>query len=141
LRMKDLAASLGGKTAKGGNSLDAKTEKTVAPADPNARLFPDAHLQVDRVRAMDADVRFRAKSIEAGTVPFKQVAFRVKLDNGVLSLDPFAFEMPQGRLSGDAKIDARQPVPKVHIDVRIKDIQLDQLKGKAPDAQAPLGGV
>jgi uncharacterized protein involved in outer membrane biogenesis len=152
LRMKDLAASLGGKTAKGGNSLDAKTEKTSAkqanskpekepPADPNARLFPDAHLQVDRVRAMDADVHFRAKSIDAGTIPFKQVAFRVKLDNGVLALDPFAFEMPQGHLSGDAKIDARQDVPKVHIDVRIKDIQLDQLKGKAPDAQAPLGGV
>ncbi len=153
LRMKDLAASLGGKTAKGGNSLDAKTEKTAAakqqrtqpgkeaPADPNARLFPDAHLQVDRVRAMDADVHFRAKSIEAGSVPFKQVAFRIKLDNGVLALDPFAFEMPQGRLSGDAKIDARQDVPKVHIDVRIKDIQLDQLKGKAPGAQAPLGGV
>jgi AsmA family protein len=158
LRMKDLAASLGGKEAKGGNSLDAKTEKAQSakqaatrqaanvpakepPADPNARLFPDAHLQVDRVRAMDADVHFRAKSIQAGTVPFKQVAFRIKLDDGVLALDPFAFEMPQGRLSGDARIDARKDVPKVHIDVRIKDIQLDQLKGKAPDAQAPLGGV
>jgi len=152
LRMKDLAASLGGKTAKGGNSLDAKTEQMAAtkqpvksekapPADPNARLFPDAHLQVDRVRAMDADVHFRAKSIEAGTVPFKQVAFRVKLDDGVLALDPFAFEMPQGHLSGNAKIDARKDVPKVHLDVRIKDIQLDQLKGKAPDAQPPLVGV
>lgn len=152
LRMKDLAASLGGKTAKGGNSLDASTERTVAtkqpakaekapPADANARLFPDAHLQVDRVRAMDADVHFRAKSIEAGTVPFKQVAFRVKLDDGVLALDPFAFEMPQGHLSGNAKIDARKDVPKVHIDVRVKDIQLDQLKGKAPGAQPPLGGV
>ena len=152
LRMKDLAASLGGKP-KGGDSLDAKAERTEAakepapppqkapPADPNARLFPDAHLQVDRVRAMDADVHFRAKSIEAGTVPFKQVAFRIKLDNGVLALDPFAFEMPQGHLSGSARIDARKNIPKVHIDVRVKDIQLDQLKGKAPDAQAPLGGV
>jgi AsmA family protein len=153
LRMKDLAASFGAKTPKGGNSLDAKTEKTAAakrqgtkpgkeaPADPNARLFPDAHLQAERVRAMDADVHFRAKSIEAGSIPFKQVAFRVKLDNGVLALDPFALEMAQGHLSGAAKIDARQAVPKVHLDVRIKDIQLDQLKGKAPDAQAPLGGV
>jgi AsmA family protein len=151
LRMKDLATSLGGEP-KGGNSLDARAQRTeaakepatrekAAPADPNARLFPDAHLQVDRVRAMDADVHFRAESIEAGTVPFKQVAFRIKLDNGVLALDPFAFEMPQGRLSGNAKIDARKDVPKVHIDVRVKDIQLDQLKGKAPDAQPPLGGV
>src|ERR1700744_4394565 len=132
LRMKDLAASLGGKTAKGGNSLDAKTEKTAAakqqrtqpekeaPADPNARLFPDAHLQVDRVRAMDADVHFQAKSIQAGSVPFKKVALHVKLDDGILSLDPFAFEMPQGHLTGNAKIDARKQVPKVHLDVRVK---------------------
>ncbi len=155
LRMKDLAATLGGKPqgGDGGDSLDAKAERTQAarqpapppekapPADPNARLFPDAHLQVDRVRAMDADVHFRARSIEAGSVPFKQVALRIKLDNGVLALDPFAFEMPQGHLSGNARIDARKAVPKVHIDVRVKDIQLDQLKGKAPDAQAPLGGV
>lgn len=151
LRMKDLAASLGGRP-KGGDSLDATTGQTAAskqpqprekapPPDPNARLFPDAHLQVDRVRAMDADVHFRAKSIEAGTVPFKQVALHVKLDNGVLALDPFAFEMPQGHISGNAKIDARKAVPSVHVDVRIKDIQLDQLKGKAPGATPPLGGV
>ena len=37
LRMKDLAASLGGKTAKGGNSLDAKTEKTVQPSKQQAK--------------------------------------------------------------------------------------------------------
>jgi uncharacterized protein involved in outer membrane biogenesis len=155
MRMKDLAASVGGKP-KSGNSLDAKAQaaegakhrqpkEKAPPADPNARLFPDAHLQVERVRAMDADVRFRAKSIEAGSVPFKQVALHVKLDNGVLALDPFAFEMPQGHLTGNVKIDARKNVPKVHIDVRVKDIQLDQLKGKGkgktPDAPAPLGGV
>jgi uncharacterized protein involved in outer membrane biogenesis len=153
LRMKDLAASLGTKP-KSGTSLDAKAQaaegakhppqpkEKAPPPDPNARLFPDAHLQVERVRAMDGDVHFRAKSIEAGSVPFKQVALHVKLDNGVLALDPFAFEMPQGHLTGNVKIDARKDVPKVHIDVRVKDIELEQLrgKGKAPDAPAPLAG-
>jgi uncharacterized protein involved in outer membrane biogenesis len=150
LRMQDLGASLGGKP-KGGDSLDAKAETTQAPKaeapekapppNPNARLFPDAHLQVERVRAMDADVRFRANSIAAGSVPFKQVAFRVKLDEGVLTLDPFAFEMPQGQLSGLARIDARKNVPSVHIDVRMKDIELDQLKGSKPGASPPLVGM
>ena len=148
LRMKDLAASLGGK-AKGAQSLDNTVEvrQTRAaaakppPPNPDARLFPVAHLQVDRVRAMDADVRFKAKSIESGSIPFKQVAFRVKLDEGLLTLDPVTFEMPQGRLAGEVKIDARAAVPKVHLDVRIKDIQLDQLKGKKSGATAPLAGV
>jgi uncharacterized protein involved in outer membrane biogenesis len=150
LRMKDLAASLGGQ-ATGADSLEAKTpaqatKKRVPadkaqPADPNARFFPDAHLQADRVRAMDADVKFRATSIDAGSLPLKEVSFRVKLDGGVLSLDPFAFEMAQGRLSGQAKVDARKDIPAVHIDMRIKDIQLEQLKGKKAGASAPLAGL
>jgi uncharacterized protein involved in outer membrane biogenesis len=150
LRMQDLAASLGGEP-KGGNSLDAKAETTVAPKptrpekapppDPNARLFPDAHLQVERVRVMDADVKFRADSIAAGRVPFKQVAFRVRLDDGVLTLDPFVFELPQGRLSGLARIDAQKDIPSVHLDVRMKDIQLDQLKSAKPSTSPPLMGT
>jgi len=150
LRMKDLAASLGGKS-KSGNSLDAKAELTQAPKtaspekapppDPNVRLFPDAHLQVDRVRAMDADVRFRANSIATTRVPFKKAAFRVKLDQGILTLDPVSFEMPQGHLAGQVKIDARSNLPAVRLDVRVKDIQLDQLKGANPAASPPLVGM
>jgi AsmA family protein len=138
LRMKDMAAPLGGKSG-GPSSLD--TQQNAAQPNPNAPLFPDAHLQLNRVRAMDADVRFRATSIDAGQIPFKQVALRVKLDNGVLALNPFALEMAQGHLSGEARIDARTDVPKVHIDARLKDIQLGQLKGKAPDAAPPLSGI
>jgi uncharacterized protein involved in outer membrane biogenesis len=151
LRMKDLAASVGGKP-KPGNSLDTKAgrangkhqaEPREAPPSANstALLFPDAALQLDRVRGMDADVHFAAESVDAGTVPLKKVAFRVKLDNGVLTLEPLAFEMPEGHLTGGATIDARQNVPKVHIDVRMKDIQMAQFKGKAPNATPPLGGV
>ena len=146
-RLADLAVPLGGKPKTAG-SLSAQTEKPkpskkgaqeLAPA--NAMLFPTARLQVARVRAMDGDVKFRAHSIEAASLPLKEVAFDVKLDDGVLSLDPFAFEMPQGKLSGTVHIDARGTKPRTRLDVRVRDVQLDQLKGKAPDAKPPLGGV
>jgi uncharacterized protein involved in outer membrane biogenesis len=147
LRLSDLAAPLGGKPKSGG-SVTAQGEKPKPskkgadePAPANARLFPTARLQVARVRAMDADVKFRAHSIQAGSLPFKEVAFDVKLDNGLLSLDPFAFEMPQGKLTGNVHIDARGKTPRTRLDVRAKNVQLDQLKGKAPDAKPPLGGV
>lgn len=149
LRLKDLAASLGTKTQEGGTldqpkgSQRARPEpRTKAPpSDPNARLFPDSKLQVERVRAMDADVRLRAKSIEAGTIPIKAVTLHVKLDNGLLSIDPFSMQMPEGRLNGEARIDARESIPKVRIDAQMRNIQLDQLKGKSPGATPPLDGV
>jgi uncharacterized protein involved in outer membrane biogenesis len=147
LRLSDLAAPLGGKPTTPG-ALSARTEKAkpsqkgaqeAAPA--NARLFPTARLQVARVRSMDADVQFRAHSIQAGALPLKEVALAVKLDDGVLAVDPFALVLPQGDLSGAVHVDARGDKPKTRLDVRVKDVQLDQLKGKAPDAKPPLGGV
>jgi uncharacterized protein involved in outer membrane biogenesis len=84
LRMKDLAASLGGQH-NGADLLDAKSQtpktgnrapsKTATPADPDARLFPDAHLQVDRVRAMDADVRFKQRQSMPVAYPSKRWPF------------------------------------------------------------------
>src|SRR6185295_4576734 len=67
--------------------------------------------------------------------------FHVKLDDGALALEPFEFEMPQGNVHGTAHIDARGKIPRTEIDLRMTNIQLDQLKGKAPDATPPLGGV
>ncbi len=149
LRLRDLAESLGGKPkppgatppARGSMTAQEKPQRkprappaTVAPA---ARLFPDSRLQVNRVRAMNADVQFTAVSIEAGSVPLDHVALHIKLEDGVLSLDPFEFQMPEGKLHGTVSIDARKSTPDTQLDLRVSDIQLAQFKGKTPDAARP----
>ncbi|MBV8804874.1 MAG: AsmA family protein [Sinobacteraceae bacterium] len=149
LRMQDLAEPLGNKApteqplAQGapGPKRQSPPPPKAAPANPSQDLFPNAHLQVDRLHAMDADIHFRAKSVDAGQIPFKQVAFRIKLDDGVLAIDPLTFQMSEGRVAGGVRIDARKLPPAAHIDMRVKDIQLDQLKGKSPGAQPPLAGI
>jgi uncharacterized protein involved in outer membrane biogenesis len=141
LRLKDLAASLGSKPPTPGSLEGSSDTSKPAAKDPNARLFPTSHLQVTRVRAMDADVRFQAQTIDAGSIPMKKVAFHVKLDDGELAVSPFKLELPQGQLSGTARIDARGKIPQTKLDIRLKDVQLDQLKGKKPGAQPPLAGV
>jgi uncharacterized protein involved in outer membrane biogenesis len=154
LVLGDLVASLGGKTrsSKSGSSEDdaspAGSEDDAGKSSPSdalapgvPRLFPVARLQVDRVRGMDADVRFEARAIEAGRVPMKEVFLHVKIDDGVLSLTPFAFELPQGELSGRVRIDATRDEPHTSLDLRVRNVQLDQVKGKAPDARPALGGV
>ena len=102
------ASSAGAIEPKGAAETKA-SEHT--PAPPLAlRVFPDAPLQVERVRGMDADVRVRARQIDAGSVPFTGVAVHVILKDGVLSVDPFALQMPQGHFEGVARIDARGAV-------------------------------
>jgi uncharacterized protein involved in outer membrane biogenesis len=135
LFLSDLGALTGSRATASGVPASA----TVA-ARPKM-LFPDAHLATNRVKAMDADVWFKATDIEAGKVPFTQVNLHALLKDGVLALDPVRFDMPEGRLSGVINIDARQSVPSVRMELRATDIRLDQLKGAAPASAAPLGGV
>jgi AsmA family protein len=146
LFLDDFAAITGAKPDNSGQSLDEHAPKVpqtqvsrAAPA-PGGRFFPDAQLQVDRLRAMDAEVSFRATAIEAGKVPFKEVSLRALLKGGQLSIEPVKFVMPQGEVTATVHIDARSATPVVHIDGRMSDIQLDQLKGKGGGA-APLAGL
>jgi AsmA family protein len=147
LSLADLAAPLGsepkapGSPATAGEKPKPSKKGAAEPAPANKPLFPTARLQVKRVRAMNADVTFDADSIKAGSLPMRHVSFHIKLNDGDLALDPFSFEMNQGKLSGTAAIDTHGQKPRTKLDLRIRNFQLDQLKGKAPDAKPPFDGV
>jgi AsmA family protein len=152
LRLADLAASLGTKASSAQSAPDTQSlsrressarRPPAAPANApaSAQLFPTARLQAERVRAMNADVRFRASAVEAGNVPLQGVDFRVRLEDGVLTLDPLELQMPQGKVHGTVRIDARGATPDTHMDLRVTDIQLAQFKGKAAGAVPPVSGT
>ncbi len=145
LYMSDLGAVTGSRAAGAGAPDRATPGEAAAPVATSkgkpTMLFPDAHLAINRIRAMDADVQFKATSIEAGKVPFTQVVLHAMLKDGVLALDPVQFEMPQGRLSGAVNIDAREDLPRVRMDMRATNVNLEQLKGTGPASVAPVGGT
>jgi len=154
LNIVDLAPTLGHPAtdksetlaaAEGARSTTAKPPRSKhAPvdADPklDARLLPDADLQVNRVRGMDADVTFRAAAVTAPKVPMKEVSFHVLLDNARLTIDPLSFVLDQGRFAGNVHIDAHADVPETSIDMRVDDIDLSQFKTKTMK-NAPLSGA
>ncbi len=149
LLMSDFGALTGSKATsaasldKGGaGKAAAAPPAKAAPVAPASQyLFPDARLQTDRVRAMDADVRFTATSIDAGKVPFKAVNLHAKLKMACWGSSRSSSSMPEGRLSGTIHIDARDRIPQVRMDVRALGISLQQLKGSKPGATAPVDGV
>jgi hypothetical protein len=151
LNIADLAPTLGsglpvkqGMTANG----DAHASKTspaaqtsdAAAASQTGWLLPDADLQVNRVRGMDADVRFKAQSVVSQKVPLQHVQFHLTLQDGVLHLDPLSFALPQGQFAGTVQINAASAVPVSDIDMNLQNIDLAQFKG-ASAKTSPVEGT
>jgi uncharacterized protein involved in outer membrane biogenesis len=161
LNMADLAAPLGtqataesksGTLAEANGAKEAvnprsKPEKRARPAvsaadrqsQETGYLLPDADLQIKRIRAMDAEVRFEAATIRTEKIPLTKVRFHLVLDNGRLTLSPLEFTMREGQFSGEVSLDARQSVPVTDIDMSLKNLNLAQFKPKG-DESPPLEG-
>jgi hypothetical protein len=107
---------------------------TPAEVAPLKHLLPDAPLQVDRIRQMNADVTYSAETVKSRDFPLRHAATHVKLKNGVLTLNPLSFTFAHGKLAGSASIDARHAVPQTDIDARLTDIRLEQFVSSKPPA-------
>lgn len=143
LDLDDLGAIFGGapKTGKG-ETASPKQKKIAQKMEASDRLLPDATLQVDRVRSMDATVHYRADAINITKIPLKEVLLDLTLDHGVMTIHPVQVTMPQGKLVADIRLDARKNVPISDMDARLNNIRLETLAGaKTPGGEAPLSGT
>ena len=144
LNMADLAAPLGTEAtpAHKPNSLASApgaSSSAAANAPPPALLLPDAELQVQRVRGMDADVHFDAAAVTAAKMPMRKVRFHLSLDDGKIVIDPLAFALPQGEFSGTIAIDAQGAVPQTSIDMKLSNVELAEFRPKS-GKDAPFEG-
>ncbi len=146
LDIKDLAPSLGvqpaptAPVAPAGNPKEAKAAAKAAKADKkDEKLLPDADLQLNRVRGMDADFTYHAQTVTAPKLPMKEVAFHILLVDGDLKIDPLSFVLDQGTISGAVDINARRNIPETSIDMHVEHIDLSQFKS-AKATTAPLTG-
>jgi len=141
----DLGALFGGGPT-GTKLQQAAAKAGIAPAEAQAEtrqtqyFLPDVPLEVDRVRQMDADVTYHADKVVSETFPLRRLDLTLKLDHGVLTLDPVAMALSQGEVSGSVGIDARKDVPAVDVDLRFRDINLQQFV-PATNRQSPIEGV
>lgn len=128
LDFDDLAATFGGPpSVKAGETASAGQVAMAHALRAQQRYLPDSTLKVDRIRAIDADVRYRAASIHDAMLPLRAADVHVKLDRGVLTADPASFDLPQGRIAGRAQLDAQRATPVTSLDVRVSNARLEQL--------------
>lgn len=131
LDFDDLSTLLGAPPSvrKGETSSAAQTAEARQMA-AQARLLPDAKLDLKRVRNMDARVTYQAEAVRTQMLPLRRASTTVTLERGVLTLSPLAFSLPRGDLTGRVSIDARQDVPRVDLDMRLSNARAEDFLAK-----------
>jgi uncharacterized protein involved in outer membrane biogenesis len=139
LKLADLTPVIGGapRGALRGAVASAKQQIVAAQLTAEHRILPDAHLDVSRIRQTDADIRYRAESVDAGPLPIRQLALHATLDHGLLVIDPLALSLPQGGLSGHIRLDARGASPATTVDLALANAQVQELLPKGKGGGAP----
>ncbi|WP_413729232.1 AsmA family protein [Sodalis sp. RH22] len=130
LRFADLGPLIGADSGTESGKQKAKTQ-SVQPAD---KVLPYDKFDTAKWDTMDADVKFTGKRIEHGkNLPISDLYTHVKLDDGVLLLDPLRFGMARGNLNSTIKLEGNKTPMRGRADLHARGLQL---KALFPDVEA-----
>ena len=109
---------------------------------PPGRVLPTATLDVQRLRAMDADVRYSAARISnVRALPLERADIHIQLKGGALNLDPLTLGVAGGQLSGRLRIDGTSEPAAVAVNLDARGLQLNRLFPAVESTRSSLGRV
>ncbi|AWH30139.1 MULTISPECIES: AsmA family protein [Stenotrophomonas] len=142
LDFDDLAGFVGAPPRTGsGETANAEQKAEAAQVAASSRVLPDTPYNLGKLRAMDADVRWKAHRINAPSLPLDDMDAHLLLDDGVLRLDPLNFGVAGGDIRSTIRMDARQPQIATTLKASVRGVQLGQLFPDAKLAEQAKGGI
>lgn len=91
------------------------------------KVLPIGPFNLDKLRAADADVRFRGAKIITKKLPIEEMDAHLFIKRGTLKLAPLKFEIAGGNLITEITMDGRKSHMVTHADITAKGLRLDQL--------------
>ncbi len=142
LDFDDLAGFIGGAPqAEGKGSTNPELAALAAKQAASPKLLPDTPYKLDRLRAMDADVKLKARRINAPSLPIDDMDAHLFLDNGLLRLDPLNFGAAGGDIRATIRMDARNAIIRTRADIGMRGLDLAQLMPAVELAHDAIGKV
>lgn len=116
------------------------TQTQRARREPRRKVLPDATLDFERLRAMNADVKYVADRIQnVRQLPLDKGSVQVKLKDGVLALDPLDLGVANGRAAGSIRIDATRNPAEIRAALDVRAMQLNRLIPKVETLRTSFG--
>ena len=117
VEMKDLGGFIG---------ADRGTKPSDNPP-PGDKLLPTEPFSLEKLRAADADVRFKGARIITQKMPLEKMDTHLVVKDGTLKLAPLNFGIAGGNLVAAIAMDGRKSQIVTHADITVKGLHLDQL--------------
>ncbi len=141
LDFDDLAGFIGAAPTARGENTNPELAAQAARQAARGRVLPDTPYALDRLRAMDADVRWKATRINAPKLPLDDMDAHLKLENGLLRLDPLNFGVAGGDIRSNIRLDARESTIRTRADISAIGLNLGKLLPTVELAKDAVGKV
>lgn len=108
---------------------DGTPEQKVAAARRAAgeAVLPQEPYNLERLRAVDADVKFRGEQIAAAAIPLSEVLAHVILQNGELKLDPLELNIAGGRIVSSITTSARDAALRTSARISARNVDIARI--------------
>ena len=121
-------------------------ESAVAPQDNSSpavrKVLPRKPFRLDRLRAMDADVRLSAKRIQRpSALPLEDMRVHLLLENGLLRLAPLEFGFSGGRIAATISLDGQQSPIAAQATIDMRNVKLQELFPTVELMRASFGTI
>jgi len=142
LDFDDLAGFVGAPPQTGGGEASNAQQRAEAAAlATDARMLPDTPYNLIKLRAMDADVRWKAQRINAPRLPIEDMDAHLLLDAGLLRLEPLNFGVAQGDIRSQIRMDARSDTIRTQATIAARGLDLGELFPQAELTKTAIGRI
>jgi AsmA family protein len=142
LDFDDLAGFVGkAPQAGGGESSNPQLAAQAARERSRTRVLPDTPYQLEKLRSMDADVRWKAHRINAPKLPLDDMDAHLLLEAGLLRMEPLNFGVAGGDIRSIIRMDARESPIRTRADIAARGLDLARLLPQVEAAKGAIGRI
>lgn len=142
LDFDDLAGFVGAPPQTGGSeSANAQQKAEAAQIAASGKVLPDTPYNLTKLRAMDADVRWKATRINAPSLPIDDMDAHLLLDAGLLRLEPLNFGVADGDIRSTIRMDAREQIIRTRANIAVRKLNLGKLFPNVKLTQDAIGRI
>jgi uncharacterized protein involved in outer membrane biogenesis len=138
LLAKDLGPFIGARPG-GKEGEEAAVDPSKAAKAAEGKVLPDKEIDLRRLKAMDADVAFKANHIDIPILPFDRLETKMTLDAGTLKLQPAVIRIGDGTVRTNLSLYGSETPVRVDIDTGIERVNIKEFLRGSSFAQQTAG--